>query len=110
MILPEDNVGVPILRGTAVRWVCDDHTARGVVEVQFTDADGVVHSIVDKLPIFFGVDDDPLQQDSTYPTPCPVEVVIVEHLDGGRTTVDLRWSESITDQVRFVVRTADIAT
>ncbi|MEV6214820.1 hypothetical protein [Nocardia sp. NPDC051833] len=101
---------MPTLRGTAVRWVEDDCTAGGVIEVQFADADGVVHSVIDKLPIFFTSRDDEPSRSSPYPIPCPLEIAIVEHLEGDRTAIDLRWMESITDQVRFVVRTADIET
>ncbi|MEV0058974.1 hypothetical protein [Nocardia sp. NPDC050718] len=100
---------MPTLRGTAVRWVEDDCTAGGVIEVQFADADGVVHSVIDKLPIFFTSRDDEPTPSSPYPIPCPLEIAIVEHLDDGRTTVVLRGSVSTSDQVRFIVRTATIA-
>lgn len=41
--------------GTAVRWVHADDTAGGVVEVQFTDADGTVHSVIDNDQVRFVV-------------------------------------------------------
>ncbi|MFD3703654.1 hypothetical protein ACFWUP_10930 [Nocardia sp. NPDC058658] len=90
--------------------MCDDSTAGGVIEVQFVDADDVKHSVIDKLPRFFGPDDDALRPDAPFPMACPIGVVIVEHLDSDRTVIDLRWSESTSEQVRFTVPTTNIAT
>lgn len=69
-----------------------------------------MHFVIDKLPIFFASVDDYPTPSSPYPIPCPLDVVISEHLEGSRTAVDLRWAESTTDQIRFVVRTAEIET
>ncbi|MGY0501810.1 hypothetical protein ACWZHB_25270 [Nocardia sp. FBN12] len=87
----------------------DDSTAGGVVEVEFVDADGAVHSVIDKLPAFLGQDVDDFQPDSPFPMPCPIEVIVAEHLSGGRTVVGLHWSVSTNDQVRFIVPTENIA-
>ncbi|MFD3509002.1 hypothetical protein [Nocardia sp. NPDC058666] len=89
--------------------MCDDSSAGGVIEVQFADADGDVHSVIDKLPTFFGPDDDDIWPESPYPMPCRIGVVIVENLDGGRTVIDLRWSESTNEEVRFIVPSNNIA-
>ncbi|WP_280347625.1 hypothetical protein [Nocardia neocaledoniensis] len=96
-----------VMCGTAVRWVSGDSTAGGVIEVQFSDATGVVHSIVDKVPVFCGPESRGFHPGSVYPAPCPVEVVIVEQLVG-RTVVDLRWSLSTAEERRFVVPAAAI--
>ncbi|MEV6359184.1 hypothetical protein [Nocardia asteroides] len=103
-----DDCGVPLLWGSAVRWVEEDDTVGGFIEVRFTDADGAEHSVVDKLPVFFASVDDYVRHGSPYPVRCPIEVVLVDHLEEGRSTVDLRWSESTIGQHRFVVRAADL--
>lgn len=95
------------LRGKAVRWVADDVTAGGVIEVEFTDAEGVAHAVVDKLPIFASAPHE-LRSAAEYPIPCRVEVDLVDRLENGRCEIDLRWSESTTGRVRFVVRAVDI--
>jgi len=55
---------MPRLRGSIIRFV-DQHQP-GFVECEFTDANGTIHTIVDKVPIF-SVDD--LWSDSVYPQP-----------------------------------------
>ncbi|WP_157172960.1 hypothetical protein [Nocardia exalbida] len=92
------------VKGMAVRWVADDQP--GIIEVQLTDAEGVVHSLIDKLPIFDGTED--LGPGSTYPVPVEIEVDLVEPIDGGNAVVDLRWGAVNTDRVRFVVPSVDL--
>ncbi len=82
-------------------------TQPGVIEVEFTDVDGVTHSLIDKLPIF-GVPDD-LGPDSVYPVPAEIGVDLVERLGDG-TVIDLKTEAHNTDRMRFVVPSADIST
>ncbi|NKY28313.1 hypothetical protein [Nocardia gamkensis] len=92
-----------VIWGKAVRWVSD--TQPGVIEVEFTDADGVTHSLIDKLPIFGAPDD--LGPDSAYPVPVEIGVNLVEQV-GDATIVDLGTEAHNTDRVRYVVPSADI--
>ncbi|MFF2146409.1 hypothetical protein [Kitasatospora sp. NPDC058190] len=61
------------LSAEAVRWV-DDEPFPGIVEVQFTDADGRRWSLVDKAPVFDA--DGVLRPDSAYPLEIGVACVI----------------------------------
>ncbi|MEU1996772.1 hypothetical protein ABZ511_20150 [Nocardia gamkensis] len=88
--------------GNAVRWVSD--TQPGVIEVQFTDADGVTHSLIDKVWIF-GADD--LRSDSAYPVPVEIGVDLVEQV-GDSTVVDLKAEPHNTDRIRYIIPSADI--
>ncbi|WP_431955589.1 hypothetical protein [Nocardia lijiangensis] len=92
------------VKGMAVRWVSDDQP--GVIEVELTDAEGIVHTLVDKWPIFGGAED--LGPDSVYPLPVDIDVDIIEQVVGGNTVVDLRWEARNTDRIRFVVLSADL--
>ncbi|WP_280353406.1 hypothetical protein [Nocardia abscessus] len=92
-----------IIWGRAVRWVPDCQP--GVIEVEFTDVDGVTHSLIDKLPIF-GVPDG-LGPDSVYPVPAEIGVDLVERLGDG-TVIDLKTEAHNTDRMRYVVPSADI--
>ncbi|WP_157106960.1 hypothetical protein [Nocardia arthritidis] len=89
--------------GKAVRWVSDYQP--GVIEVEFTDVDGVTHSLIDKLPIFGAPDD--LGPDSAYPVPVEIGVTVVEQL-GDATVIDLGSEAQNTDRTRYVVVSADI--
>ncbi|MFI9635851.1 hypothetical protein ACIHAX_24490 [Nocardia sp. NPDC051929] len=91
------------IRGKAVRWVSD--TQPGVIAVEFTDVDGVTHTLIDKLPIF-GVSDD-LGPDSVYPVPVEIGVELVERV-GEATVIDLSAEAHNTDRIRYVVRSASI--
>ena len=55
---------MPCIRVEIVRFV-DEHQP-GFVECVFTDADGSVHTLVDKVPVFTL---ENLWSDSTYPRP-----------------------------------------
>lgn len=61
-----------LLPARAVRWV-DDEPIPGIVEVVFTDAEGVDRVLVDKCVVF----DDSLTRDAAYPVvlEIPVEVL-----------------------------------
>ncbi|UGT58004.1 hypothetical protein [Nocardia asteroides] len=78
-----------------------------MIEVEFTDAEGIAHTVVDKLPVFASAACE-LHPASSYPTPCHIELDLVDHRENGRCEIDLRWSESTTGRVRFVVRAVDI--
>ncbi|WP_280312821.1 hypothetical protein [Nocardia abscessus] len=93
----------PLSGGRAVRWVSDCQP--GVIEVEFTDVEGVTHSLIDKLPIF-GVPDG-LGPDSVYPVPAEIGVDLVERLGDG-TVIDLKTEAHNTDRMRYVVPSADI--
>ncbi|WP_432948089.1 hypothetical protein ACQPXM_12740 [Kribbella sp. CA-253562] len=66
-----------MLRCEAVRWVGDDPFP-GLVEVAFTDADGMRHVLVDKRPVFGGADG--LGAGTAYPVAVGLdcEVLLVE--------------------------------
>lgn len=59
---------MPSLRVQIVRYV--EAYQPGIIECQFRDADGQMHSIIGKLPHFTGAD---LWFDSDYPQPGEVE-------------------------------------
>jgi hypothetical protein len=63
---------MPRLRVLIVRFV--DEYQPGIVECQFRDADGKMHSIVGKVPYFTGED---LWSDSEYPQPGTVECQVL---------------------------------
>ena len=64
--------GMPSLRVQIVRF--GDAHQPGVVECQFRAADGQMHSIIDKLPIFT---DAVLSSDSQYPQPGAVRCQVL---------------------------------
>lgn len=55
---------MPSLRVSIIRFV--DEQQPGFVECEFRDADGTLHTLVDKVPIFAQED---LRKDSVYPQP-----------------------------------------
>ncbi|MFE7707587.1 hypothetical protein ACFU6I_17685 [Streptomyces sp. NPDC057486] len=61
------------LRAEAARWV-DDEPFPGMVEIQFTDAEGRRWSLVDKAPVFDA--EGVLGPDSAYPLEIGVACVI----------------------------------
>ncbi|MBF6338002.1 hypothetical protein IU450_19170 [Nocardia abscessus] len=80
-------------------------TQPGVIEVEFTDADGVTHSLIDKVWIFGAPDD--LGSNPAYPVPVEIGVHLVEQV-GDATVVDLEWEPHNTDRMRYVVASTDI--
>ncbi|BDU00751.1 hypothetical protein [Nocardia sputorum] len=88
-----------IIWGKAVRWVSDYQP--GIIEVEFTDIDGVTHSLIDKLPIFGATDD--LGPDSAYPAPVEIGVTLIEQL-GDATVIDLGTEAHNTDPAQRWLR------
>jgi hypothetical protein len=94
---------MPNLRVQIVRFV--DEYQPGIVECQFHDVDGEMHSIVGKLPYFTSAD---LWSDSEYPQPGEVEcrmlgspaqgavrIMLSEETTNGRSEVVVSESELI---------------
>ncbi len=86
---------MPSLRLKIVRFV--DKYQPGIVECQFRDADGEMHSIIGKVPCFTGAD---LWSDSDYPqsgevecrvlglpVPGAVRIVLAKETTDGRSEV-----------------------
>jgi hypothetical protein len=90
------------LRCRAVRWVSDDFP--GWVEVEFVDAFGRAHRIVDKWPIF-GFDDE-VGPTTSYPIDGWIQCRVIggERVDG-RTVVRVRlmWSDTVDGAGEFLV-------
>jgi hypothetical protein len=61
-----------------VRFV-DVEPQPGIAEAQFRDAQGEVHSIIDKIPLFTSAD---LWSDSHYPQPEFIECRVLERMTG----------------------------
>ena len=87
-----------------MRWVSDDQP--GWVEVELTDADGAVWSIVDKEPLF---GDTSLTSRATYPRPLLLACDIVSTPAAGLVEVALRHGVKSSDGTfRFVVPSASV--
>jgi hypothetical protein len=84
-----------ILRCDAVRWVGDDPFP-GLVEVAFTDVDGIRHVLVDKPPVFGGADG--LGPGTAYPVAVGLgcEVLRVDE-DAVVITTDRPWGVATAD-------------
>ena len=87
---------MPSLRVQIVRFV--DEYQPGIVECQFRDADGQMHSIIGKLPYFTSAD---LWSDSEYPQPGEVECRVLDSPVHG--AVRIRLAEETTDGKSEVV-------
>lgn len=87
---------MPSLRVQIVRFV--EAYQPGIVECQFHDADGRVHSIIGKMPYFTGAD---LWFDSEYPQPGEVECRVLSSSMPG--TVRIALAEETTDGTSEVV-------
>ncbi|HKO14310.1 MAG TPA: hypothetical protein VJV22_20235 [Acidobacteriaceae bacterium] len=99
---------MPSLRVQIVRFV-DEHQP-GFVECQFRDADGQMHSIIDKLPCFTSAD---LWSDSEYPQPGEVECRVLGVPADGTVKITLAQPEAVeaTDgRSEFVVAEGDLTT
>jgi hypothetical protein len=98
---------MPSLRVQIVRFV-DAHQP-GVVECQFRAADGQIHSIIDKLPIFT---DAVLSSDSQYPQPGAVRCQVLGQVlaDGAVriTLAELDDVQAIDGGTEFVVTEAEL--
>jgi len=67
---------MPHFRVQIVRFV-DEEPQPGIVEAQFRDAQGEVHSIIDKVPAFTSAY---LWSDSNYPQPGFIECRVLEQI------------------------------
>jgi len=81
---------MPSVRVKIVRYV--EAYQPGIIECQFRDADGQVHSIIGKLPCFTGRN---LWFDSEYPQPGEVECRVLGSPAHG--AVRIRLAEETTD-------------
>lgn len=95
------------LKGTAVGWVGDADEFLGAIEVQLIDAEGTVHSLIDKVSIFGRTED--IGPDSTYPLPVDIGVDLIEHVDGDHALIELCWEAHNTERTRYVVPSVDLA-
>jgi hypothetical protein len=100
---------MPSLRVQIVRFV-DEEPQPGIVESQFRDAQGGLHSIIDKVPLFTSAS---LWSDSDYPQPGFIECRVLERRSGGdgnlvRIDIEPYHFEITNESSEFVVREADL--
>ena len=98
------------MRVQIVRFV-DDEPQPGIVESQFRDAHGKVHSIIDKVP---GFTNAVLWSDSEYPQPGFIECSVLERMSGpdgnlARISIEPYHYEWTNERPEFVIREADLA-
>jgi hypothetical protein len=101
---------MPGLRVQIVRFV-DEKPQPGIVESHFRDAQGEVHSIIDKVSMFTTAD---LWTDSDYPQPGLMECRVLERIsdhDGNvaRISIEPYHFEWTNEKSEFIVREADLA-
>src|SRR5215469_9430106 len=101
---------MPSLRVQIVRFV-DEEPQPGIVESQFRDALGGLHSIIDEVPLFTSAD---LWSDSDYPQPGFIECCVLEKIPGSggtlaRINIEPYHFEITNESPEFVVREADLA-
>ena len=104
------HLGMPSLRVQIVRFV-DEEPQPGIVESQFSDAHGKVHSIINKMPMFAN---EVLWSDSEYPQPGLMECCVLERISdsGGnfaRISIEPYHFELTNESSEFVVREADLS-
>ena len=93
---------MPSLRVQIVRFV--EAYQPGIVECQFRDSDGQLHSIIGKMPCFTAAG---LWWDSEYPQPGEAMCQVLDPPANGAVTI--RLAEETTDQrSEFVVPEADL--
>ena len=100
---------MPELRVQIVRFV-DEEPQPGIVESQFRDAHGHVHSIIDKVPLFTTAD---LWSDSDYPQPGFIECRVLEQIPNvngnlARITIGAYHFELTDEDSEFLVCEADL--
>lgn len=100
---------MPDLRVQIVRFV-DEEPQPGIVESQFRDAQGKVHSIIDKVPLFTSAD---LWSDSNYPQPGFIECCVQERIlsatgNLARITIGAYHFEVTDESSEFLVCEADL--
>jgi hypothetical protein len=104
------DVKMPDLRVQIVRFV-DEEPQPGIVESQFRDAQGEVHSIIDKVPLFTSAD---LWSDSHYPQPGFIECRVLEQIPSAtgnlaRITIGAYHFELTDEGSEFLVFEADLS-
>jgi hypothetical protein len=92
-----------------VRFV-DAEPQPGIVESQFRDAEGDVHSIIDKIPLFTTAD---IWSDSDYPQPGFIECRVIERMKGpggnrARIDIETYHFEWTNEKSEFVVSEAEL--
>jgi hypothetical protein len=96
------------LRVEITRFV-DEEPQPGIVVAQFRDADGRVHTIQDKVPLFTAA---MLWSDSEYPQPGTAECQVLERFErsDGRALarIALAWVIELADDTAFVVDVAEL--
>jgi hypothetical protein len=101
---------MPNLRVKIVRFV-DEEPQPGIVESQFRDDEGQVHSIIDKVPYFINA---VLWSDSEYPQPGDIRCRVLERIhrisgDFARITIaEPDYIEATDGKSEFVVNEADL--
>ena len=103
------HLDMPSLRVQIVRFV-DEEPQPGIVESQFSDAQGELHSIIDKVPLFTS---DVLWSDSEYPQPGSMECRVIERISDSsgnlaRISIEPYHFELTNESSEFVVREADL--
>lgn len=104
------STNMPSLRVQIVRFV--DEYQPGIVETQFRDSQGKVHTVIDKLPIFT---DAKIWSDSEYPQPGVVRCRVLERIPGSGgddlariTIADPDQVEAADGSSEFIVRQTDL--
>jgi hypothetical protein len=100
---------MPSLRVQIVRFVDEDQP--GWVESQFRDAQGEVHSIIDKVPMFTSA---ALWPDSDYPQPGWIECRVLERIQApivnlARISIEPYHVELTDERSEFVIVEADLS-
>jgi len=103
------DLNMPDLRVQIVRFVHEEPQP-GIVESQFRDAQGKLHSIIDKVPLFTNAH---LWSDSSYPQPGFVECRVLERIPSAtgnlaRITVGVYHLEPADEGAEFLVSEADL--
>ena len=104
------DLSMPDLRVQIVRFV-DEEPQPGIVESQFRDAQGDVHSIIDKAPLFTSAD---LWSDSHYPQPGFIECRVLEQIPSAagnlaRITIEKYHVELTGESSEFLICEADLS-
>jgi hypothetical protein len=100
---------MPDLRVQIVRFV-DEEPQPGIVESHFRDAQGKLHSIIDKVPLFTSAD---LWSDSDYPQPGFIECRVLERIPSAngnlaRITIENYHVELTDESSEFLICEADL--
>ena len=103
-------MSIPRFPVQIVRFV-DEEPQPGIVESQFRDAQGEVHSIIDKVPLFTSAD---LWSDSDYPQPGFIECSVLERIPGPggnlvRISIEPYHFELTDESSVFVISDADLS-